>query len=154
MKKVIRNNVFETNSSSTHAISIVNENILLPKNYTIHFKANEFYGEEILNTVEQKASFIYSALLEQKNEQNDLIMIKKILSDHGINCIFEHPIEYCGIHDLDLEEFRKFIFKDNNLINLLFSDENIIIHDIDRDFFCTHNWVYETKYKNLITFGE
>ena len=62
MKKV-RNNTFETNSSSVHAIVInFSNDINIPK--SIHFGIGEFGWEHTkLNSVREKANYLYTALL-------------------------------------------------------------------------------------------
>lgn len=110
MKTQIRRSVFETNSSSTHSISIVREptNIHFPT--TLEFNVGEFGWEwKIYSDYLSKASYLYTAILyntclESNTELSDgkqkcramvnekLNKIKKSLSKYGIKCIF-HPFQ-------------------------------------------------------------
>lgn len=71
MKVTIRENVWETNSSSVHAIAIPKKNIdkdqVIAYNYTIKFKHGEFGWEhDIYDDVYTKASYLYQAIFECK----------------------------------------------------------------------------------------
>ena len=110
MKTQIRRSVFETNSSSTHSISIVREptNIHFPT--TLEFNVGEFGWEwKTYSDYLSKASYLYTAILyntclESNTELSDgkqkcramvnekLNKIKNALSKYGIKCIF-HPFQ-------------------------------------------------------------
>ena len=107
MKTQIRRSVFETNSSSTHSISIVREptNIHFPT--TLEFNVGEFGWEwKTYSDYCSKASYLYTAILyntylESNTELIDgkqkcramvkekLNKIKNALSKYGIKCIFQ-----------------------------------------------------------------
>jgi hypothetical protein len=89
--KQIRQNVFETNSSSTHSICIANDTkLIIPK--TLEFRFGEFGWEsDTLNSIEDKASYLYTGLMDN-NRKEDIDKIIKILEDLEINIIVEKPI--------------------------------------------------------------
>ena len=87
MKKV-RKGIFETNSSSTHAICVaVEENINLPK--SIHFGIGE-YGWEV-DTVYDTADYLYTGLLACRRGE-DIEKIKQWLEEDGVKATFEEPV--------------------------------------------------------------
>lgn len=60
----VRQNVFETNSSSTHSICVTKNNILDNKVDEIYFRLDEFGWEySILSTVDEKAAYLYTGLI-------------------------------------------------------------------------------------------
>lgn len=107
MKTQIRRSVFETNSSSTHSISIVREPINIHFPTTLEFNVGEFGWEwKTYSDYCSKASYLYTAILyntclESNTELSDgkqqcramvkekLNKIKNALSKYGIKCIFQ-----------------------------------------------------------------
>lgn len=73
MKRQIRRNCFETNSSSTHAICITKRKIdkdNLPSK--VEFKHDEFGWEfEVYEDVLTKASYLYQAICDLHYYEND-----------------------------------------------------------------------------------
>lgn len=152
MKIQKRQGLFETNSSSTHAICIAknefNSDMKLPKR--IEFKLGEFYGDvNRYNTLEEKASYLYSGYIQYKsndfyvddasNDEENVKtwreydqeaalffkdVIREILPEY--ECDFEMPLEVnkeFGIDDIKEEdEFHSFIFY------ILESKENLIAY--------------------------
>ena len=97
MKRQIRQGVFETNSSSTHTISISKKNNgVLDKlsNSTVEFVSGEFGWEfEVYNDTYSKASYLWTAIVKYYEDQCKIENIKnnieKVLDSKGIKCIFE-----------------------------------------------------------------
>ena len=92
----IRKNIFETNSSSTHAICIAKDNdYSIPSE--LNFTFDEFGWENrfIYNT-EELASYLYTALYEVYYNDIDKIenfknYIYETLGKYGCECTFEEP---------------------------------------------------------------
>ena len=64
MKRQIRNNVFETNSSSVHTITISNSSPQSIDNY-IFFDRGEYGWEwEIYNSSQDKANYLYECMID------------------------------------------------------------------------------------------
>ena len=88
MKKQIRKCVYETNSSSTHAICITKENVennVIPKH--IDFCIGEYGWEfEEYRDTYNKASYLITAILSFDKEYADekLEQLKSILDSYGI----------------------------------------------------------------------
>lgn len=86
----IRNNVFETNSSSMHSIAISKEPVAgFPE--SIYFYLGE-YGWEFDNV--SPASYLYTAIMtiyDKKDSDNKLNKLKSILDSRGIKYEFETP---------------------------------------------------------------
>ena len=85
--KIIRNNVFETNSSSTHVISITKHNDYnIPKH--INFKFGEFDWEyKTYKDMESKASYLYT--MTQYFNGKYMKKIMEYLDKEGITYTFE-----------------------------------------------------------------
>lgn len=97
MKRQIRRNCFETNSSSTHAICITKRKIdkdNLPSK--VEFKHDEFGWEfEVYEDVLTKASYLYQAICDLHYYENDkkkneyINWIYEVLGKYGIECNFD-----------------------------------------------------------------
>lgn len=121
--KQIRNNVFETNSSSTHSIAIPRN--LTNKIHTIYFHVGEFgwgYYEE------DPADYLYTAIYDTSKTINEveekLSIIKNILEENNIECNFEEVRceEYNGYlshdgyidHGYELKDFVDRLLNDGD----------------------------------------
>lgn len=159
MKRQIRQNVFETNSSSTHSICITKSNLKKKDIGTyVHFSIGEFGWEyDTLYDTSSKASYLYTAILI--NKKQDLIKdIKKILDDNNIEYEFEEP-KYSGNYldngyidhggEIPSEFFN--ICKDKDrLFKYLFSSESYIVtgnDNSDNDRSITARYDHEEYYK-------
>lgn len=103
MKLQVRNGVFETNSSSTHAVSVCAFDINkheIPE--TVVFETGDF-GWEIrdYNDVDSKAAYLWTAVVSEYqylDEEEDLIRIKsaftKILNDAGVKNVYFKDADY------------------------------------------------------------
>lgn len=130
--KQIRNNVFETNSSSTHSICISKKPVSVDGHF-IRFHIGE-YGWE--NDCVDAADYLYTAILEQDECDELLDKLKKILDKYSIKYNFEEPIyhvssdgedkwlEYGYIdHSYELKEFLDIILSNEDLLmRCLFGD--------------------------------
>lgn len=156
MKTQVRRSVFETNSSSTHSISIVKEssNIHFPS--VVEFNAGEFGWEwENYNDYLSKASYLYTAILETtqlkvtedladgKKQCKDLIdeklnKIREILWKYGIECVFDsYEIKHydyevsVGKHHNYYPEYDGYIDHGYELadwVNRILNDEKLLIN--------------------------
>ena len=153
MKTQIRRSVFETNSSSTHSISIVREptNIHFPT--TLEFNVGEVGWEwKIYSDYRSKASYLYTAILyntclESNTELSEgkqqcramvnekLNKIKDVLSKYGIKCIFHSlqikPYNYIYSTWSYYPGTRGYIDHGNELkewINTILNDETLLIN--------------------------
>lgn len=93
MKRQIRKRVFETNSSSTHAICITKDDVdksNFPDNIT--FTHGEFGWENAeYSDLWSKASYLYQAICEcyEEDKEDILNKISEMLNDYGISCEFK-----------------------------------------------------------------
>jgi hypothetical protein len=127
MKKLIRSSVFETNSSSSHSVSIADETkeFVLDSIYPDQDGIIEIYGDEFgwewfkHNDAKTKAS--YAAQQYQHNDSS-LELIKEVIMEQtgaedvrfiGLdNGYVDH--DSVGILDSDKESLRQFIFNKNS----------------------------------------
>ena len=154
MKINKRNNVFETNSSSIHAICIDKKQ---PTYYPPHlsFRFGEFGWEnECYNDYYANASYLYQALLGLTSQygSKDYIgkydecceYIREVLAKHNVECDFETGEidwhSYMGngyidhVNQLD-EWFDDLMKDDDKLIRFIFSDNSYIVTGNDNDDF-------------------
>lgn len=136
MKRQVRRNVFETNSSSTHSICVVKDDFLDDLKDVIYFHVGEFGWEyNKLYTPEKKASYLYTAILE--NNKLDLIEdMQNILIKNNIEFkLGEAKInEKYGFlengfidHSEELDEFLNICKDENKLMRFLFSSKSYIV---------------------------
>lgn len=92
MKRQIRRCVFETNSSSTHAICIAKDGYELKDH--IDFHTGEYGWEcEEYGDLYNKASYLITAILSMEKEYADekLMQLKSILDDNNITYTIPEP---------------------------------------------------------------
>lgn len=142
MKRQIRNNVFETNSSSTHSIAISKKKPVIGK--YIHFGIGEFGWE---NRCVNTADYLYTAILEQDESEELLNKFKEILDKYSIEYEFEEPLwhksefdnykwlEYGYVdHSYELREFIFAILDDEDLLmRYLFGDSMVYTGNDNQD---------------------
>lgn len=161
MKRKTRNNVFETNSSSTHAICISN------KSNENFFKNNDFlqycehplpftleeYGWDfsVLNMPEEKASYLYTAICdiyEDEELKNMITKLKTILIDNGIKYIFEVPKKngwYYVDHCSELIPFIEDILSnESKLLTYLFGDSFVVTGNDNDDSFSEYMYIEDS----------
>lgn len=152
MKRVIRKNTFETNSSSTHAICICTDKRLLEDvKYPNHlyFGIGEHGWEfETLSTPEDKANYLYTAILElyEKDYSEKINVIFEWLGDIGCESEFEKPIWHKsdnwmwlkngGIDHYDqTKNFVEAVLRNKKLLlNYLFSDNSFVDKGNDNSY--------------------
>jgi len=141
MKRQIRKNVFETNSSSTHAICITKRKVdkdNFPN--SVEFNHDEFGWEfEVYEDVQNKASYLYQAICDLCYEDNKkkskyIDQIYDTLGKYGIECSFDTndkdesgwSVGYID-HGNDTEDFVNAVMNnENRLLRYLFGESKVI----------------------------
>ena len=127
----IRQGIFETNSSSVHAICISKKPYVLPEK--IVFNACEYGWED---NKRKLPDYLYTALIEFEDTQK-LEHMKKLIESLGVECVYRKPKvihsewgDYydCGIdHSINLCDFISSVFSDDDLLlRCLFSDGSYV----------------------------
>lgn len=148
MKRQVRRMVFETNSSSTHSLSIVGSEIFEYKN-PLHLYYGEFgWGYDLLNTPSEIASYALTMFArhsdsyeEVQNREKVKWLLEAISSHTGYEQILPkpsndgyYPFGYVDHQSSDtLDDFDtgdEEVFK-QNMINLIFNPSTEIIIDND-----------------------
>jgi hypothetical protein len=159
MKK-IRQNVFETNSSSTHSICIAkNCELTIPE--SLHFSFGEFGWEcDTLYDVGSKSSYLYTGLFANDRHE-DIQKVIATLTAKGVAITREDPVykdgeswaENSGYvdHSDRLTNFLDAVLADEEkLMRFLFSDMSFIItgnDNDDEDVDINVNYEYDGYYK-------
>ena len=156
MKKLIRPSVFETNSSSIHAIAISNETPVDLPSY-VYFGRGEYGWEwERYDWEGDRANYLYECLIDLYygwgNDDSRLTevcdQIKHDLALYGIDCKFEEVNRvdlFAGWvdHGSENKELVEYLLSDpDNLIRYLFNDDSYILTGND-------NTDYEDDYFKL-----
>ena len=141
MKRQIRNNVFETNSSSTHSIAISKKPPVIGK--YIYFGIGEFGWR---NDCVDIADYLYTAILEQDERDELLERLKSILNTHSIEYEFEEPKYWIGDsgnkyldegyidHSDETREFIEAVLSDDDmLMRCLFGDSCVYTGNDNQD---------------------
>lgn len=147
----IRHGLFETNSSSTHAICIAkkNDNLVIPQ--SLDFILNDFgWDEHFYYDVEDKASYFYTALYNsydediQKNLEDIKNHIYEVLFDAGCHCAFEKPKQSSWSkwldsgyidHQNEIDPLiHKLIKNDKMLFRFLFSPDSFVVTGNDNSY--------------------
>lgn len=179
MKRQIRKSVFETNSSSTHAICITKkkDNYKLPKH--IDFEFGEFgWGYDEYSDTHNKASYLITSIFSFSKSETDenLARLKNILDSHNITYSIPEPkveldrwrgkeyfyydIGYNYIdHVGETKDFVDAILSDSEkLFRYLFGDSFIITgndnDDSYRDRMCIYEGEEETDYGCYPIYGD
>lgn len=141
----IRKGLFETNSSSTHAICIGknNHNLEIPSELT--FQVGEFGWEnEVYYDVTTLASYLYTALTSRydgKELTEHINHIYTLLGHNGCKATFIEPnVDRWGFtegyidHSEELGDFlNKVLSSDKALLRYLFSPDSFIIIGNDNE---------------------
>lgn len=170
----IRYSIFETNSSSTHAMVVSHE---APTFYPrhVHFRLDEFGWEfNILKTIDDKAAYLYTSICCMLNDK-ELIKaardyITEALAQVGVSCHFDTPkyenydyydwlengnIDHCG-EDEHYEWVNCMLANPDALCRFLFTPTSYVVtgndncSDEEYEWKCEHaNPPYEhtTYYK-------
>lgn len=131
MKISVRKSIFETNSSSVHAICISKKNPRkLPKK--IIFRTGQYgWGKEYRGT----AGYLYTALIVLDSFCQYEEKLKEILDKNSIEYEFDKSERFSYIdHAEDLREFLKMIFSDEDmLLRFLCSEDSYVETGNDND---------------------
>lgn len=147
MKIQVRTGVFETNSSSTHAICIAKEPVDFDGTIkTITFNIGEFGWElDKLDTPNIKASYLYTAIYSlyyDEEIKESLEFIKQTLESVGIEAIFNTPkfINYDN-GDKYLSGYIDHVNKADTLLKALLSDRDRLLSFLlsSKSFIATGN---------------
>lgn len=115
MKKTIRKNVFETNSSSIHSL-VISVDGLEPSTLKINSEINrinvttQYFGKEytLYNKQEDKLSYIVTYIVaELQNRYDDWEILDRLKDSYYFNTLEEIIKDYCncdGIHVIMGEE--------------------------------------------------
>lgn len=162
MKTQIRSNVFETNSSSVHTITISNNFPQSIDNY-IFFDRGEYGWEwEIYNSCQDKANYLYECMIDLFYHNNSLEekcdRIREELALYNVDCnfvevnennLFEGYVDHGGQN----EELVNYLLDNpDKLINYLFNDTSYIATGNDNvdSMYCT--WENSKPINNEIQF--
>ena len=158
MKRIVRKNTFETNSSSTHAICIATESkVIYPS--SLHFELDEFGWEwDTLASPERKASYLFTAIVYTNEDESrkklpidewyEIHWIKDVLAYHGVEATFQDPpweksnysdgyfLGYGYIdHGWELKDFLNDVLCDQELlVRFLFSYDSYILTGNDNSY--------------------
>lgn len=139
-KTVIRNGIFETNSSSVHSICISKKPVENVKGKKIAFYLGE-YGWE--NSTVDTPDYLYTAIMCQNNSKELLDKLKSILDKYEIDYTFQpedKASRWWGIdHSGETIDFVNAVLEDEDLLlRCLFNDESVVYtgNDNCRDDCC------------------
>ena len=140
MKIQRRNSVFETNSSSTHALCIPksDEKLQLPRTQVFHFRGNDYdLLEGEIPTQQDRADFFYTILTLMPLSYFRVSYFKNFMYAHDILPIFEEPKiipENLYDYDSDFDDLINDLLEDHHkLFRFLFSNDVVSIYT-DRDY--------------------
>lgn len=128
MKYTVRNNVFETNSSSIHVIAIGKEYDEKDVPDHIYFGLDEFgWKVDTYKDITSRASYLYTAICY---DHDYIDYITETLEEQGITCEFEDPSEHEFFyidHVEDLHDWLEDLREDKSklLMYLLSPDSEI-----------------------------
>lgn len=144
--KQVRKSIFETNSSSTHAITIANntdEDFKQNLPEKLIFGVGEFgWDFDRYEDTKTKADYLFTAILYSCLCDEYLGKIKAILSSWGVESVFpelkkvkgqyytlaDDNIYYYVDHVSELKDFIKKVCNDETLLmNYLFSDKSFVV---------------------------
>ena len=146
MKRQIRQGVFETNSSSTHAICISKDHDISKLTFpnSVSFDHGEFGWEcRKLMNIREKASYLYEAILgtyRYDDSEGKINRIKEILNKYGIMCDFESNSNNDGyidhVGDDDMTDWLENMLNDDDaFLTYLFGDAFIVTGNDNDDSF-------------------
>lgn len=128
MKFTIRNNVFETNSSSMHSFSWVNrfemDKLTIPNSIT--FETEDFGWSSELRGIELRANYLYTAAVNAGKGKEFEKVISLIAEDLGFKYEFLHTLDSYIDHQSQSEArelIETLLSNHAYLINFLFRDD-------------------------------
>lgn len=127
--KIVRNNVFETNSSSTHVLAIIKENNYnLPQSIT--FRMDDFgWDYNVYYDMQSKADYLFTVIeyADKEKELEWLNKLRDILTKHNIKCEFK--VNDDGYVDHGTAAFyfvEQLLADEDKLFRFLFDDRSYI----------------------------
>lgn len=162
MKINIRSNIFETNSSSVHTITISNNSPQRIDNY-IFFDRGEYGWEwEIYNSCQDKANYLYECMIDLFYYNNLLEekcnRIREELALYNVDCDFAEVNginQYDGYVDHGSQNknlVNYLLNKPDKLINYLFNDTSYIATGNDNVDSTYYTWEKSKPTNNEIQF--
>lgn len=136
----VRNNVFETNSSSVHAMVITNAKVRPDTNVFFGFGDYGWENQTYHETKDKAAYFYTAAVSLYGNEINQ--KIEDLLSPYGIKCKFAIPVfSRRGLesgyidHEHEAYDFVDALLSDADLlIRYLFSEDSFVVTSNDNEW--------------------
>ena len=163
MKTNIRSNVFETNSSSVHTITISNNSPQRIDNYIFFDRGQYGWEWEIYNSSQDKANYLYECMIDLFYHNNSLKekcdRIREELALYKVGCDFaevnEDNVYYDGYvdHGNENKELVDYLLDNpDKLIDYLFNDTSYIATGNDNvdSMYCT--WENSKPTNNEIQF--
>jgi hypothetical protein len=156
--KQIRQNVFETNSSSTHSICISKKPVSADGHF-IHFYIGE-YGWE--NDCVDTADYLYTAILCMSDAEELLEKLQSALDRHNITYKFEEPDYSDGWlnngyidHSGETRDFVEAVLADDDmLMRCLFGDSSVYTgndnsSDYDNMCYAAYETIWDDDWKQI-----
>lgn len=149
MRINIRSNVFETNSSSVHTITISNNFPQSIDNYIFFDRGQYGWEWEIYNSCQDKANYLYECMIDLFYHDNSLEekcnRIREELASYKVDCDFAEVNEnniFDGYvdHGSQNEELVNYLLDNpDKLIDYLFNDTSYIATGNDNvdSMYCT-----------------
>ena len=137
MKKIIRRGVFESNSSSSHSISIVMEpqEVKIPKK--IHFRVHQFHDypwdDDYMDEMSGRANYLYACAIQHEEEDLFKAVLRAMLPK-TILIFDELDIEddWCYLinhqaYDTSGRLYRTLMENKELMFNYLFDDQTDVV---------------------------
>lgn len=143
MKRQIRRSAFETNSSSTHTITISKKPVY-EVSPSLHFEGGE-YGWDVdkLNTPIERASYLFTAIASMSDRDKLVEHVREVLAKHGCQATFEEwGSGWAGNGFIDHEG------RLTNLIGMLMSDEDLLMTYLFGDA-CVYTYNDNMDYEDM-----
>lgn len=141
MRIQIRQGVFETNSSSMHAICVChNKNTMmdkLPKEVLFESKGVFDCDYEIYNTIEDKADYLYTLFFEEGFIDNEIKDFQERITEYlesvGVKAVFskKKPNGYINHQSLSMDLINYVFQSKEHFLNYLFNDGTEIFTMMD-----------------------
>lgn len=146
MRKQIRQSVFETNSSSTHSVTIGYGNHFVPYYEELDIVTDEFgWGECTYTNLEDKLSYALTFALQSAYDKKNFEMLNDLLVERMPECLITYEgMEYKELLDSDwddmdlgyidhqsVEEASKIFNSEEDLEDFIFSTDSYFETDND-----------------------
>lgn len=155
MKVQIRRNVFETNSSSVHTLSICKDPVNIEKYAGTTFKfGTPWIGRDTGDNLQDKLDTIFNYMVNNDSLSNFIRcknMIEKVFSKYEIKC--EFLIDENGDYECGDDEYLDELFDSNNpdfendLICFIFNDKSKTDY-FDNNYFDSDKDLPKGNFKN------